>query len=79
MKKIVFSICMLFASVNINANEPSKYAIGMLIFLDRYLGRADKVEMSDFIEFMKNDYNYTITQIFPHNLHTISIGFKCCN
>ena len=76
MKKIVFSICMLFASVNINANEPSKYAIGMLIFLDRYLGRADKVEMSDFIEFMKNDYNYTITQIFPHNLHTISIGFN---
>ena len=76
MKKILFSICMLITAINVNAKEPSKYAIGMLIFMDGYFGRADKVNMSDFSEFMKNDYNYTITQIFPHNMHTISIGFS---
>jgi len=77
MKNFIFIIFFFVFVAKLSAQEPSKYAIGMLLFMDGHLGRADKVNMSDFSGFMENEYNnYTIKLKNPQNLDGFTLGFR---
>lgn len=77
MKNFIFIIFFFVFVAKLSAQEPSKYAIGMLLFMDGHLGRADKVNMSDFSGFMENEYNnYTIKLKNPRNLDGFTLGFR---
>ena len=75
MKRFIYIICFFSLGINLSAQEPSKYVIGMLLFMERSYG-TEKINKSDFYEYMENEFNYTIKRKLPRNLDAFTLGFR---